>query len=45
MVNQVLDEYQARDEHMITYLDIAKRLLRKFKMYKISQIPRERMKR
>ncbi|KAK0591347.1 hypothetical protein LWI29_000356 [Acer saccharum] len=26
---------------MITYLDIAKRLLRKFKKYKISQIPRE----
>ncbi|KAK0578128.1 hypothetical protein LWI29_005447 [Acer saccharum] len=39
--NQVLDEYQAREEHMIAYLDIAKRLLRKFKMYKIFQIPRE----
>ena len=26
---------------MITYLDIAKRLLRKFKKYKISQIPWE----
>ena len=31
VVNQVLDEYQARNEHMITYLDIAKRLLRRFK--------------
>ncbi|KAK0596580.1 hypothetical protein LWI29_016986 [Acer saccharum] len=41
VVNQVLDEYQAREEHMIAYLDIAKRLLRKFKMYKIFQIPRE----
>ncbi|KAK1563327.1 hypothetical protein Q3G72_026076 [Acer saccharum] len=44
VVNQVLDEYQARDEHMITYLDIAKRLLRRFKMYKISQIPLEENK-
>ncbi|KAK0602972.1 hypothetical protein LWI29_000043 [Acer saccharum] len=41
VVNQVLDEYQAREEHMIAYLDIAKRLLRKFKVYRISQIPRE----
>ena len=40
VVNQVLDEYQARDEYMITYLDIAKRLLRQFKKYKITQIPR-----
>ena len=44
VVNQVLDEYQAREEHMIAYLDIAKRLLRKFKMYKIFQIPREKNK-
>ncbi|KAK0590984.1 hypothetical protein LWI29_034021 [Acer saccharum] len=36
VVNQVLDEYQAREEHMIAYLDIAKRLLRKFKVYRIS---------
>ena len=41
MVNQVLDEYQARDEHMITYLNIAKRLLRRFKKYKVTQISRE----
>ncbi|KAK0572787.1 hypothetical protein LWI29_037332 [Acer saccharum] len=41
VVNQVLDEYQAREEHMIAYLDIAKRLLKKFKAYRISQIPRE----
>ncbi|KAK0578013.1 hypothetical protein LWI29_003667 [Acer saccharum] len=41
VVNQVLDEYQAREEHMIAYLDIAKRLLRKFKVYRISQIPQE----
>ncbi|KAK1575959.1 hypothetical protein Q3G72_009727 [Acer saccharum] len=41
VVNQVLDEYQAREKHMIAYLDIAKRLLRKFKVYRISQIPQE----
>ncbi|KAK0587228.1 hypothetical protein LWI29_019474 [Acer saccharum] len=41
VVNQVLDEYQAREEHMIAYLDIAKKLLIKFKIYKIFQIPRE----
>ncbi|KAK0578322.1 hypothetical protein LWI29_008612 [Acer saccharum] len=41
VVNQVLDEYEAREEHMIASLDIAKRLLRKFKVYRISQIPRE----
>ena len=31
VVNQVLDEYQERDECMMAYLEIAKRLLRKFK--------------
>ncbi|KAK0592270.1 hypothetical protein LWI29_016138 [Acer saccharum] len=41
VVHQVLNEYQAREEHMIAYLDIAKRLLKKFKAYRISQIPRE----
>ena len=41
VVNQVLDEYQAREEHMIAYLDIAKRLLRKFIVYRISQIHQE----
>ncbi|KAK0586754.1 hypothetical protein LWI29_011713 [Acer saccharum] len=41
VVNQILNEYQAREEHMIAYLDIAKRLLRKFIVYRISQIPRE----
>ncbi|KAK0594634.1 hypothetical protein LWI29_038068 [Acer saccharum] len=41
VVNQLLDEYQARDEHMIVYLDIIKKLLRRFKRYRISQIPRE----
>ncbi|KAK0605075.1 hypothetical protein LWI29_022519 [Acer saccharum] len=41
VVNQILDEYQAREEHMIAYLDIAKRLLRKFIVYRISLIPRE----
>ncbi|KAK0585732.1 hypothetical protein LWI29_033235 [Acer saccharum] len=41
VVHQVLDEYQAREEHMIAYLDIAKKLLKKFKAYRISQIPRE----
>ncbi|KAK0583648.1 hypothetical protein LWI29_000919 [Acer saccharum] len=38
---EVLDEYQARDECMIAYLDIAKKLFRWFKEYKITQIPRE----
>ena len=41
MVNQVLDEYQARDGCMMAYLEIVKRLLRKFKEYKITQIPQE----
>ncbi|KAK0585465.1 hypothetical protein LWI29_028950 [Acer saccharum] len=41
VVNQILNEYQAREEHMIAYLDIAKRLLRKFIVYRISQIPQE----
>ncbi|KAK0578080.1 hypothetical protein LWI29_004774 [Acer saccharum] len=31
VVNQVLDEYQARDESMITYLELAKELLERFK--------------
>ena len=37
VVNQVMDKYQVRDEHMITYLDIAKRLLRRFKSCKTCQ--------
>ena len=41
VVNHVLDEYQARDGCMMTYLEIPKRLLRKFKGYKITQISRE----
>ena len=39
--NQILDEYQARDENMIAYLKLAKELLGRFKEYKIVQIPRE----
>ncbi|KAK0589445.1 hypothetical protein LWI29_014410 [Acer saccharum] len=35
VVNQVLDEYQARDESMITYLELAKELLGRFKEYRI----------
>ena len=35
IVNQVLDEYQARDESMIAYLKLAKGLLGQFKQYKI----------
>ena len=42
IVNQVLDEYQARDENMIAYLKLAKELLGRFKEYKIVQIPREK---
>ncbi|KAK0584674.1 hypothetical protein LWI29_016990 [Acer saccharum] len=41
IVNQVLDEYQARDENMIAYLKLAKELLGRFKEYRIIQIPRE----
>ena len=44
IVNQVLDEYQAKDENMIAYLKLAKELLRRFKEYKIIQIPREENK-
>ncbi|KAK0601660.1 hypothetical protein LWI29_026175 [Acer saccharum] len=31
VVNQVLDEYQAREESMITYLELARELLERFK--------------
>ncbi|KAK0590511.1 hypothetical protein LWI29_028201 [Acer saccharum] len=41
VVNQVLDEYQARDESMIAYLELAKELLERFKEYRIVQVPRE----
>ena len=41
IVNQVLDEYQVRDENMIAYLKLAKELLGRFKEYRIIQIPRE----
>ncbi|KAK0578094.1 hypothetical protein LWI29_004999 [Acer saccharum] len=41
VVNQVLDEYQARDESMIAYLKLAKELLGRFKEYMIIQVPRE----
>ncbi|KAK0593858.1 hypothetical protein LWI29_035065 [Acer saccharum] len=37
----VLDEYQARDESMITYLELAKELLGRFKEYRIVHVPRE----
>ena len=36
VVNQVLDEYQARDGCMMAYLEIARGLLKKFKGYKIT---------
>ncbi|KAK0595586.1 hypothetical protein LWI29_008081 [Acer saccharum] len=41
VVNQVLDEYQARDESMITYLELANELLKRFKEYRIAHVPRE----
>ncbi|KAK0607913.1 hypothetical protein LWI29_022541 [Acer saccharum] len=41
IVNQVLDEYQARDENIIAYLKLAKKLLGRFKEYRNIQIPRE----
>ncbi|KAK1562785.1 hypothetical protein Q3G72_017018 [Acer saccharum] len=42
IVNQVLYEYQARDESMIAYLKLEKGLLGRFKEYKIVQIPGEK---
>ena len=39
VVNQVLDEYQAKDESMMAYLSLAKELLGWFKAFRI-QIPR-----
>ena len=36
IINQVLDEYQARDESMIAYLKLAKELLGRFKEYRIT---------
>ncbi|KAK0574486.1 hypothetical protein LWI29_024390 [Acer saccharum] len=44
VVNQVLDEYQARDESMITYLELAKELLERFKEYRIVHVPKEENK-
>ncbi|KAK0578135.1 hypothetical protein LWI29_005686 [Acer saccharum] len=41
VVNQVLYEYQARDESMIAYLELAKELLERFKEYRIVQVLRE----
>ncbi|KAK0571734.1 hypothetical protein LWI29_020768 [Acer saccharum] len=41
VVNQVLDEYQAREESMITYLELARELLERFKEYRIVHVPRE----
>ena len=37
----MLDEYQARDESMITYLELAEELLERFKEYRIVHVPRE----
>ncbi|KAK1565186.1 hypothetical protein Q3G72_020691 [Acer saccharum] len=42
VVNQVMDEYQTRDESMITYLELTKGLLGRFKEFKIVQIPKEK---
>ncbi|KAK0593315.1 hypothetical protein LWI29_034683 [Acer saccharum] len=41
VINQVLDEYRARDKSMIAYLKLAKELLGRFKEYKIVQVPRK----
>ncbi|KAL0650036.1 hypothetical protein Bca4012_092727 [Brassica carinata] len=41
IINQVQGEYQAKDDSMIQYLAVAHRLIKKFKSYKLTQIPRE----
>ena len=41
IINQVQGEYQAKDDSMIQYLAVAKRLINKFKSCMLTQIPRE----
>ncbi|XP_048605636.1 uncharacterized protein LOC125583114 [Brassica napus] len=41
IINQVQEEYQAKDDSMIQYLAVAQRLIKKFKSCKLTQIPRE----
>lgn len=40
MVNQVNQQYQAKEEKLISYLDRTKFLLSKFKHYSLKQFPR-----
>ena len=41
IINQVQGEYQAKDDSMIQYLAVAQLLIKKFKICKLTQIPRE----
>lgn len=41
VLNQVKGEYQAKEDTMIAYLAIAKRMLLCFRNFKITQIPQE----
>ena len=41
IINQVQGKYQAKDDWMIQYLAVAQRLIKKFKSFKLTQIPRE----
>lgn len=42
VVNQLSEDYEARDERMQTYLALAKDLLKSFKGIRIEHVPRER---
>ena len=35
VVNQVLEQYEARDDHMVAYFDSARRLISRFKGLKL----------
>ncbi|XP_021721465.1 uncharacterized protein LOC110689023 [Chenopodium quinoa] len=40
MVNQINEEYAAKDARMIAYLEVTRRLIKGFKEFKIDQVPR-----
>ncbi|XP_058076339.1 uncharacterized protein LOC131224916 [Magnolia sinica] len=40
VVNQIVDAYQAKKEHMKSYLQRVKELIRKFQKYRVALIPR-----
>ena len=43
IINQVQEEYQAKDDSMIQYLAVPQRLIKKFKSCKLTQIPWDRI--